>query len=89
MVLNEERCYESGRIRVKLIKYIPMARFSGILGTGQVEDWKIMRDRRINRWKQIVSGSKGNLVNMIKYAASKFHGYLILPKTRQILLHQG
>ena len=28
-----------------LIKYIVMAEFSGILGTGQVEDWKIMKDK--------------------------------------------
>ena len=44
-------------------------------------------ERQINRWKKIVSGFRGKLVNMIKDAASKFDDYSISPKIRQILLH--
>ena len=44
-------------------------------------------ERQINRWKKIVSGFRGKLVNMIKDAASKFDDYSISPRIRQILLH--
>ena len=46
-----------------------MAGFSGILGIGQVEDQKILKD--INRWKKIVSRFKVKLVKMIKNSGSK------------------
>ena len=41
--------------------------------------------RQINRWKGIVSRFRGKLVKMIKDADSKFDGYSISPKTRQIV----
>ena len=46
-------------------------------------------ERQINRWRKTVSRFRGKLVKMIKNAGSKFHEYLISPKIRQILLHQG
>ena len=46
-------------------------------------------ERQINRWKRTVSKFKGKLVKMIKYAGSKFDGYLISAKIRQILLNLG
>ena len=46
-------------------------------------------ERQINRWKRIVSRFRGKLVQMIKDADDKFHGYSILPKIRQIILHWG
>ena len=46
-------------------------------------------ERKINRWKRIVSRFKGKLVKMIKDAGSKFDDYSISPKIRQILLHWG
>ena len=46
-------------------------------------------ERQINRWRKTVSRFRGKLVKMIKDAGSKFHEYLISPKIRQILLHQG
>ena len=58
-----------------------MAGLSGILGTAQVEDCKMMKD--INRWKKIVSRFKSKLVKMIKDAGSKFRDYPISPKIRQ------
>ena len=39
------------KIRVGLIKYILMVGFSGILGTGLAEDWKMMKDKLIDRKK--------------------------------------
>ena len=45
--------------------------------------------RQINRWKGIVSRFKGKFVKMITDAGSKYYGYSILPKIRQILLHWG
>ena len=59
-----------------------MVGFSGILGTGQVED-------QINRWKGIVSSFRGKLVKMIKDFGSKFDEYSISPKIRQTLQHWG
>ena len=67
---------------------ILMVGFSGILGTGQVEDWKMMKDKLIDGEK-IVSRFRSKLVKMIKNADSKFDDYSISPKIRQILLHQG
>ena len=70
------------------MKQILMVGFSGILGTGQVEDWKMMKDKLIDGEK-IVSRFRSKLVKMIKNAESKFDDYSISPKIRQILLHQG
>ena len=58
-----------------------MVGFSGILGTGQVEDWKMMKDKLIDGEK-IVSRFKSKLVKMIKNADSKFDDYSISPKIR-------
>ena len=65
-----------------------MAGFSGILGTGQVENQKMMKGK-LRDAKKIVSRFRGKLVNMIKDAGSKFNDHSISPKIRQILLHQG
>ena len=46
-------------------------------------------ERKINRWKKIVSRVRGKLVKMIKDVGSKFDDYSISPKIRQILLHWG
>ena len=62
-----------------------MVGFSGILGIGQVEDQKIIKD---NRQKKIVSRLKGKLVKMIKNSGSKYN-YSISLKIRQTLLHWG
>ena len=64
-----------------------MAGFSGILGTGQVEDQKMTKDKLIDG-KKFVSRFRVKLVNMIRGGGSKFDDYSILPKIRQILLHQ-
>ena len=39
--------------------------------------------------EKIVSRLRGKLVKMIKVAGSKYDGYSISPKIRQILLHWG
>ena len=70
------------------MKQILIVGFSGILGTGQVEDRKMMKDKLIDG-KKIVSRFRGKLVKMIKDTGSKFNNYSILPKIRQILLHWG
>ena len=44
-------------------------------------------DRKINRWKTVVSRFRGKLVIMIKDADSKFDDYSVSPKIRQILSH--
>ena len=62
-----------------------MVGFSGILGTGQVEDQKMMKGKLISG--KIVTRFRGKLVKMIKDAGSKFDDYSISPKIRQILLH--
>ena len=64
-----------------------MVGFSGILGTGQVEDQKMIKDRLIDGKK--LSRFRGKLVKMIKDASSKFDDYSILPIIRQILLLWG
>ena len=43
----------------------------------------------IARWKEIVSRFKGKLIKMIKDVHDRFDDYSILPKIKQILLHQG
>ena len=61
---------------------------SGILGTGWIEDRKMMKGKLIDG-KKIVSRFRGKLVKMIKDAGSKFDDYSISSKIRQILLHWG
>ena len=61
---------------------------SGILGTGQVEYQKTIKDKLIDGKKLLVD-LKGKLIKMIRSAYSKFGNYLISPKIRQILLHSG
>ena len=51
------------------MKQILMVGFSGILGIGQVEDQKMIKD---NRWKKTVSRFRGKLVKMIRNAGSKY-----------------
>ena len=63
------------------MKYILMVGFSGISGTGQVEDRKMIDQIQSRYW--------GKLVAMIRDAGSKFDDYSISPKIRQILLHWG
>ena len=46
-------------------------------------------ERKINRWKRIISRFRDKLVKMIKDTGSKFDDYSTLPKSRQILLHWG
>ena len=48
MVLNAEHRYDLRRIRIGLIKQIRMVGFSGILGTGQGKDQKMMKGNQIN-----------------------------------------
>ena len=45
--------------------------------------------RQINRWKKLVSRSRGQLVKMIKNSGSKYDDYSISPEIRHILLHWG
>ena len=61
---------------------------SGILGTGWVEDQKMMRDKLIDG-KKLWVGFRGKLVKMIKDVGSKYDDYSISPNIRQILLHWG
>ena len=65
-----------------------MVSFTGTLGTGQVEDQKMIKDKLIDE-KKNVSRFRGKLVQMIKDAGSKFDDYSISPKIREILLHWG
>ena len=58
-----------------------MVGFSGILGTGQIEDQKMIKDKLIDGEK-IVSRFRGKLVKMIEDAGSKFDDYSISPKIR-------
>ena len=46
-------------------------------------------ERKINRWKRIISRFRGKLEKMIKGTGSKFDDYSTSPKSRQILLHWG
>ena len=70
------------------MKLILIVGFSGILGTGQVKDQKMIK-RQINRWKKTVTRFRRKLVKMIKDAGSKFDDYSISSKIRQISLHWG
>ena len=65
-----------------------MVGFSGILGIGQVEDQKMIKDKLIDG-KKIVSRFRDKLVKIIRDAGSKFDDYSISPKIRQILLYWG
>ena len=69
-------------------KIDPYGWFSVILGIGQVEDQKMIKDKLING-KKIVNRFRGKLMKMIKNAGSKYDDYLLSPKIRQILLHWG
>ena len=88
MVENVEHHEDFGEIKFGLIKQILMVGFSGILGIGQVEDQKMIKDKLING-KKIVSRFRGKLVEMIRDAGSKYDDYSISPKIRQALLHWG
>ena len=46
-------------------------------------------ERKINRWKRIVSRFRRRFVKMINDARSKYDDYSVSPKIRQILLHWG
>ena len=46
-------------------------------------------ERQINRWKKILSRVIGKLAKVNQVAGSKFDGYSVSPKIRQILLHWG
>ena len=48
-VLNAEHREDFGEINAGLMKQILMDSFSGILGTGWVEDRKMMKDKLIDR----------------------------------------
>ena len=63
-----------------------MVCFSGLLGTWQVGDQKVIKDKLIYG-KTFLSRFRGKLVKMIRDAGSKFDHYSISPKIRQILLH--
>ena len=54
-----------------------MAGFSGILGTGWVEDQKMIKHKVTDG--KIVSRFRGKLVKIIKDAGSKFDDYSISP----------
>ena len=58
--------------------------FRNWLGRRSLDD-----ERKINRWKRIVSRFKGKLVKMIKDGNGKFDDYSISHKIRQNLLHKG
>ena len=64
-----------------------MVGFSCILGIGQVEDQKMIKDKLIDGKK--LSRFKGKLVKMIKNSGSKDDNCSISPNIRQILLHWG
>ena len=48
VALNAQNRKDFGKIKVGLMKQILMVGFSGILGTGQVEDQKMMKDKLID-----------------------------------------
>ena len=64
-----------------------MAGFSGILGTGQVEDQKMMKGKLKD--DKVESRFRGKLVKMIRNAGSKFDDYSISAKIRQIFIGLG
>ena len=65
-----------------------MVGFSAILGTGWVEDQKMIKDKLIDG-KKIVSRFRGKLLKVIRNAGSRYDYYSISPKIRQIVLHWG
>ena len=48
-----------------------------------------MIKEKLIKWKRISSTFRHKLIKMIKDASSNFDDYSVLPKIRQILLHQG
>ena len=62
-----------------------MVGFKGILDFGKVED----DNRKIARWKGILSRFKVKLVKVIKDVNDRFDDYSISPKIRYVLLHWG
>ena len=70
------------------MKLVPMVGFSGIFGTGQVEDRKMIKGKLIDGKKKLTR-FRGKLAKLIRYIGSKFDDYSISPKIRQILLHWG
>ena len=70
------------------MKQTLMVGLRGTLGTGQVEDLKMIK-KKINGWKKIVNRFRGKLVKMTKDAGDKFEDYSIWSKFRQILLDWG
>ena len=48
MVLNVEYRKDFAKIKVGLMKQILMVGFNGILDTGWLEDWKMMKDKLID-----------------------------------------
>ena len=46
-------------------------------------------ERQINRWKKNLSRVRSKLAKVNQVAGSKFDGYSVSPKIRQILLHWG
>ena len=65
-----------------------MVGFSGLLGTGQEDDQKMIKDK-LTDGKKVVSRFRGKLGKMIRDAGSKCNDYSISPKIRQVLLHWG
>ena len=61
------------------MKLVLIVGFSDILDTGQVEDWKMMKDK-LTDGKKIVSRFRDKLVKMIKDAGSKHDDYSISHK---------
>ena len=55
-----------------------MVGFSGVLGIGQAEDQKMIKDKLIDGNK-IVSRFRRKSVKMIRNAGSKYDGYSISP----------
>ena len=62
-----------------------MVGFSSILGIGQVENQKMIKEKLIDGKK--LTRFRGKLVKMIRNASSKYDNYSISPKIRQIFLH--
>ena len=70
------------------MEYILINGFSGISDTDWIEDLQMIKDKLIDG-KKVMGRFKGKLVKIIKEAGSKFDGYSISPKIRQILLYWG
>ena len=48
MMLDVEHRKDFGKIKAGLIEQIRMAGFTGTIGTGQLEDWTMMKDKLID-----------------------------------------